>query len=247
MTAGDAPVLLVSAGIGATPVLSMLHAMVRDAATRAVWWLHGARNSTEHVFATEAGELLAQLPDARIQICYSSPLPTDTFGKEYTHRGRLDTEFLSSFSIPVGALVYVCGPEVFMDDVRTALTKTGLGPAIIHSEVFGAAASITPGIAARLATLPHPPPGEEGGGPSATFSRSALTVPWREDFGSVLELAEACDVPTRWSCRTGICHTCETGLLAGAVSYEPAPIDLPADGHILVCCAVPNADMVLDL
>lgn len=247
LTAADAPVLLVSAGIGATPVLSMLHALVGDAATRAVWWLYGARNSTEHVFAAEAGELLAQLPDAHIQICYSSPVPTDTLGKEYTHRGRLNAEFLNSLSIPVDALAYLCGPEVFMGDVRAALTKTGLDPANIHGEVFGAAPSITPGIAARPATLPHVPTGEEGGGPSVTFSRSRLTVPWREDFGSLLELAEACDVPTRWSCRTGICHTCETGLLAGAVSYEPAPIDLPADGQVLVCCAVPNDDMVLDL
>ncbi len=247
LAAADAPVLLVSAGIGATPVLSMLHALVVDAAPRAVWWLHGARNSTEHVFATEAGELLAQLPGARSQICYSSPLPTDTPGKDYTHRGRLDSDFLTSLSIPVDALAYLCGPEVFMDDVRAALTQTGLRPAHIHSEVFGAAASMTPGIAARAATLPHPPPGQEGSGPSVTFSRSALTVPWREDFGSVLELAEACDVPTRWSCRTGICHTCETGLLAGGVSYEPVPIDLPAEGHVLVCCAVPSDDMVLDL
>ncbi|MEP7036394.1 MAG: MOSC and FAD-binding oxidoreductase domain-containing protein [Actinomycetota bacterium] len=247
LAAEDAPVLLVSAGIGATPVLSMLHAMVRDRATRAVWWLHAARNSTEHAFATEAGELLAQLPDARIQICYSSPLPTDTLGKQYTHRGRLDAEFLSSLSLPIDALAYTCGPGVFMDDVRAALTRTGLAPANIHSEVFGAAPSITPGIAAGPAKLPHPPAGEEGGGPSVTFSRSRLTVPWRAEFASVLELAEACDVPTRWSCRTGICHTCETGLLAGAVSYEPAPIDLPADGQVLVCCAAPDDDIVLDL
>jgi ferredoxin len=177
----------------------------------------------------------------------SSPLPTDTPGKEYTHRGRLDAEFLSGLSVPVGAHAYVCGPTVFMDDVRAALTKTGLGPARIRSEVFGAGASVTPGIAPRPVALPHPPSGEEGCGPSVTFSRSALTVPWREDFGSVLELAEACDVPTRWSCRTGICHTCETGLFAGAVSYEPAPLDLPADGHVLVCCALPNDDVVLDL
>jgi len=72
-------------------------------------------------------------------------------------------------------------------------------------------------------------------------------VPWRDDVANLLELAEACDVPTRWSCRTGICHSCEAGLLGGAVSYDPQPVDPPADGNVLVCCAVPSDDVVVDL
>jgi len=115
------------------------------------------------------------------------------------------------------------------------------------NEVFGAGPALTPGIAAGPVTPPHPPTGPPGNGPSVSFARSGLTVPWREDFVSVLELAEACDVPTRWSCRTGICHTCEAGLLAGTASYDPQPVDLPADGHVLVCCAVPDDDLVVDL
>ena len=72
-------------------------------------------------------------------------------------------------------------------------------------------------------------------------------MPWRADVASLLELAEACDVPTRWSCRTGICHTCEAGLVAGAVSYDPPLIDPPADGNVLVCCARPLEEVVVDL
>ena len=247
LKASDDPVLLVSAGIGATPVLAMLHALADATATREVWWLHGARNSGEHPFAAEVRSLLSQLPHARSDICYSAPLSTDQIGRDYTHHGRLDGDLLRRLAIPSDAHVYICGPQVFMDDMRSALMTLGLDPARVATEVFGAHPSITPGIAAAPATPPHPPAGDPGPGPDVTFARSGLTVPWRNDVASVLELAEACDVPTQWSCRTGICHTCETGLLAGTVTYDPPPIDPPADGNVLVCCAVPREGLVIDL
>jgi ferredoxin len=86
-----------------------------------------------------------------------------------------------------------------------------------------------------------------GTGPAVTFARSGLTVPWSDGHPSLLELAEACDVPTRWSCRTGVCHTCVTPVLSGSVEYEPDPLELPAPGEALVCCARPREDVVLDL
>lgn len=79
------------------------------------------------------------------------------------------------------------------------------------------------------------------------FARSGLTVPWHRDYASLLELAEACDVPTRWSCRTGVCHSCETGLLSGSVGYSPDPVDQPAEGDVLICCSQPRDAVVLDL
>ncbi len=247
LAADDDPVLLVSAGIGVTPVLAMLHALAEAASTREVWWLHGARNSSEHAFAAEVRSLLSHLPNVRSDICFSAPLSTDEIGRDYTHRRRLDAELLHLLEIPSDAHSYICGPSVFMDDMRAALMRLGLDPVRIVTEVFGAHAAITPGIAAAPITQPHPPSGNPGTGPDVTFARSGLTVPWRTDVANVLELAEACDVPTRWSCRTGICHTCETGLLSGTVTYDPRPIDEPADGNILVCCAAPSEDLVVDL
>jgi len=93
----------------------------------------------------------------------------------------------------------------------------------------------------------HIPAAPPGPGPMVSFARSGLNVPWAPSFGSLLELAEACDVPVRWSCRTGVCHNCESGLVAGAVSYAPDPLDAPADGNVLICCARPQQDIVLDL
>jgi ferredoxin len=117
----------------------------------------------------------------------------------------------------------------------------------LHSEVFGPGASITPGIADAPARKPHPPAGLIGPGPRVSFARSGLTVTWDPKFQSLLEFAEACDVPVRWACRTGVCHTCESALISGAVSYRPEPLQAPAEGNALICCCQPRAEVVLDL
>jgi ferredoxin-NADP reductase len=240
--------LLLSAGIGVTPVLSMLYALADAASSREVWWLHGARNSTEHPFAAEVRSLLSRLPNARAVICYSAPTSTDEQGRDYTHRGRLDHDLLATLQLPDDAFAYICGPATFMTDVQDALANLGMDAGRIRTEMFGALSAVTPGVANGPTIPPHPPGGEPGGGPSVTFTRTGMTVPWRQDYVSLLEFAEACDVPTRWSCRTGVCHTCEVGLLAGTVAYEPAPVDLPAAGNVLICCAAPrDDDVVIDL
>jgi len=134
-----------------------------------------------------------------------------------------------------------------MAEVSAALAGLGVDAARISTEIFGAAPSVTPGIAPAAARPPHQPVGEPGGGPEVAFARSGLTVRWDDGYASLLELAEACDVPVRWSCRTGVCHTCETALLGGTVSYAPDPVDDPADGSALICCSTPRGDLALDL
>jgi ferredoxin len=131
-----------------------------------------------------------------------------------------------------------------MQDLPAALVALGTDPARIRTEIFGAGPPLTPGL---TATPVQPPPGPPGTGPSVSFARSGLTVHWHPDYASLLELAEACSVPTRWSCRTGVCHNCETGLLSGVVRYSPEPIEAPAEGNALICCSQPRGDLVLDL
>ena len=80
-----------------------------------------------------------------------------------------------------------------------------------------------------------------------TFARSGITTSFGNHGRSVLDLADACDVPTRWSCRTGVCHTCITALLSGGISYAPSPLEPPAGGRVLICCAQPATDIVLDM
>jgi ferredoxin len=134
-----------------------------------------------------------------------------------------------------------------MDEISAGLAALGFDASRIHTEPFGAAPSVTPGIAGTPARAPHLPTGHSGNGPKIAFARSDLTIAWSSDYGSLLELSEACDVPVRWSCRTGVCHTCETTLVAGAVTYNPDPVEPPAEGSVLICCSQPDDDLVLDL
>jgi ferredoxin-NADP reductase/MOSC domain-containing protein YiiM/ferredoxin len=243
----DAPVLLISAGIGATPTLAMLHALAKEHPEREIWWLHGARSGRDHCFAAESRALLVSLSNARGYVCYSRPGPDDVKGRDFDFSGRVTATLLAELEPPRNAEAYLCGPTAFMDDISAGLAATGVDAARIHTEPFGPAPAVTPGIAAVPAREPHPPTGTAGSGPTIEFARSDLAIPWSADYASLLELAEACDVPVRWSCRTGVCHTCETTLIAGTLDYDPDPVELPADGSALICCSRPHEDLVLDL
>jgi ferredoxin-NADP reductase/MOSC domain-containing protein YiiM len=246
LDSGAGPVLLISAGIGVTPVLSMLHQLAAGPSQRDVWWLYGARGPREHPFAVEAHALLATLPHAREHVFYSAATPAELRAAHATP-GRLTKEALAGLAIPPGASAYVCGPTSFMTDMREALTAVGVDQAAIHTELFGSLPPVRPGITRQASKPPHLPPGPPGSGPLVTFARSGITTPFGEQWRSVLDLADACDVPTRWSCRTGVCHTCVTPLLSGDITYAPDPLELPADGQVLICCARPASEIVLDM
>jgi ferredoxin-NADP reductase/MOSC domain-containing protein YiiM len=297
---GDGPVVLLSAGVGVTPVLAMLHQLVAEGSEREVWWVHAARGPDQHALGVEAHDLLAQLRHAHEHVFYTAAssgpdapgagtlgvaaagaaTPTGTTATPTATStdstaaptapvtalaartrdarltatlngritaGRPDALALAALGIPPAARAYLCGPARFMAEMRTALVDLGVRDENIHAELFGAQPGLTPGIAERPAGPPHPPSGPPGTGPLVTFARSGLSVPWPDDRASLLELADACDVPTRWSCRTGVCHTCVTPLLTGSVRYAPTPLEPPAAGEVLICCSHPEGEIVLDL
>ena len=242
----DGPVVLLSAGVGATPVLSMLHALAAEKSRRAIWWIHGSRNRASHPFAEEARALLTQLPGSRSYIVYSKPAAVDEQNVDFDAPGRLDVTVLEKIGVPREADFYLCGPPAFLESMRKGLPQWGVAAGSVHMEIFGTLEAITPGVAAVQHT-PHVPPGPPGPGPAVSFARSGVAVNWDPKFASLLELAEACDVPVRWSCRTGVCHTCITGLIGGSVAYQPEPLERPSAGNVLMCCSRPNAEITLDL
>ena len=246
---GVTPVVLISAGVGVTPMLAMLHAAAAmDAVTpRQVWWLHSARDRAHHSFAQEADDLLVTLSASRRCVVYSRPAPGDMLGQDFDRPGHLSPRLLQDIGVPQDADFYLCGPPGFLEDFQKGLSAWGISRSRIHVEVFGPASALTPGISSVAAALPHRPDGPAGGGPMVTFLRSGLAVPWDTRFGSLLELAEACAVPVRWSCRSGICHNCESGLIEGELAYSPEPLDAPAEGNALICCATPITAVELDL
>ena len=244
---GDGPVVLMSAGIGLTPVLAMLHALAAAGSRRDVWWIHGARNNAEHALAAEVQGLLKLLPRGHSHILYSAPDPTDRLAVDFDAAGRLDLHVLQKLGAPREADFYLCGPAGFMSSLTADLGGWGVSAERVHSENFGSGPSLTPGVVAAPPRAPHLPDRPAGAGPMVSFARSNLALHWDPAFQSLLELAEACDVPVRWACRTGVCHTCETGLIAGAVDYSIDPLTPPGNGDLLICCSRPRGDIVLDL
>lgn len=246
---GVTPVVLISAGVGVTPMLAMLYGAAATGARtpRRVWWLHSARDRAHHSFAQEVNDLLANFPAPKRCVVYSRPTPADMLGHDFDRPGHLSPKLLQDNGVPRDADFYLCGPPRFLDDFQQGLAAWGVPRSRIHVEVFGRTSALTPGISNVAAALPHRPDGPAGDGPMVTFLRSGLAVPWDPRFGNLLELAEACAVPVRWSCRSGVCHNCESGLIEGEVAYAPEPLDAPAEGNALICCAMPITAVELDL
>jgi ferredoxin-NADP reductase/MOSC domain-containing protein YiiM len=246
--AGEGPVVLLSAGIGATPVVAMLYALSAAHSNRQVLWLYGARNKQHHPFAAEVRQLMRALGQGSSCVCYSAPGAADTTPGDYDTAGHLSPAVLERVGVPHDADVYLCGPARFMAEMKEALAGLGVTADRIHAELFNGGEWLTPGVVGTETRGPHLPEHDADTGPLVSFARSGILAHWNPSvYQSVLELAEACDVPVRWSCRTGVCHNCESGLVSGKVVYDPEPLDRPAGGNLLVCCARPVGDVVVDL
>jgi MOSC domain-containing protein YiiM/ferredoxin-NADP reductase/ferredoxin len=245
---GQRPLVLLSAGIGVTPVLAMLYALAESRSTREVLWLYQARDGRHHPFAAEVRRLMLGLAQGRSHVCYSRPGSHDSMGDDFDSAGHLSRSVLESVGVPREADVYLCGPTRFMADMKAALGALGVAPERTHVELFGGVEPMRPGVVVAVTRPPHPPEHDDFSGALVSFARSGIAAHWNASaYGSLLELAEACDVPVRWSCRSGVCHNCESGLVSGAVVYGQEPLDQPADGNLLVCCSQPIGDVVIDL
>jgi ferredoxin-NADP reductase len=248
LQSGQRPVVLLSAGIGATPLLAILHALAAAGSTRQVLWLHAARDGQHHPFAAEVRRLMLALTHGRSYVCYSRPGSRDRMGEDFDATGHLSRSVFDEAGLPREADVYLCGPTRFMADMKEALAAFGVAPQRIHAEIFNGSESMTPGVVGVATRAPHLPSDDANTGPLVSFARSGIAAHWNaSDYQSILELAEACDVPVRWSCRTGVCHNCESGLVSGAVAYGPEPLERPPGGNLLVCCSQPSSDVVIDL
>jgi ferredoxin len=188
------------------------------------------------------------LTRGRSFICYSRPSAGDKMGQDFDATGHLSRSVFEAIGISLEADVYVCGPGRFMAEMKDVLADLGVARERVHVELFNGGESMTPGVVGAALRAPHLPKHDAGTGPLVSFARSGIAAHWSASaYQSILELAEACDVPVRWACRAGVCHNCESGLISGGVAYEPQPLDRPADGNILVCCSQPLGDVVVDL
>ena len=248
LKSGDGPVVLLSAGIGSTPVLAMLHALAEDRSTRQVLWIHAARDGHHHPFAAEIRRVMGPLTNGRSFVCYSRPTSRDKMGEHFDATGHLSRSVFDQIRVPRDADVYLCGPTRFMAEMRQTLTDMGVAPERIHVEIFDGREAMSPGVLGAAKRVPHLPTDDADTGPRVSFARSGISAHWKaSEYQSILELAEASDVSVRWSCRTGVCHNCEASLISGDVVYAPEPLDKPADGNVLICCSQPICDVAIDL
>ncbi|WPU94833.1 MOSC and FAD-binding oxidoreductase domain-containing protein [Mucilaginibacter sabulilitoris] len=236
------PVVLLSAGVGITPMLGMLYTLEENMPTREIWWIHSARNESSYPFLKEVEEIRSRLSAFHALKVYSQPAEGEQIGIHYDFQGHLSLSVLKSLNLPSGCEYYLCGPPGYLSDTTAALVALGVSDAQIKSEIFGDYAAST------VADLkPHLPPDNDGKGPLINFTKSNIAFHWSPRYDNILEAAEACDIPVHWSCRVGVCHRCESSLLDGKIKYTSPPLDPPATGRLLICCSVPFSDLDLDL
>jgi MOSC domain-containing protein YiiM/ferredoxin-NADP reductase len=243
LTESKKPLVLLSAGVGITPLLSILYHVARLDPDRELWWINSCRNRAYEAFRDEVTTLGTKLSLFHRVLIYSSPDNGERCGIDYDIKGHLDLQALRAMQLPIESECYLCGPPAYLHNITAALKVTGIADNNIKSELFGS----SPETAGGNGKAPHLPSENTGQGPLVTFSKSKISFRWHPRFGSLLDAAEACDVPVQWSCRMGVCHRCETGMIDGTVSYSPNPLDLPADGNVLICCAIPESPVDLDL
>ena len=241
LSADNRPVILLSAGVGITPILAMLYTIRHASPNRPAWWIYSAQNDENHPFVDEIKKLAVGLTAFHSFILHSRPGAAEREGRNFDSPGRLTLEVLQRLNLPADAECYLCGPGAYLEETTRSLKSLGIPEQHIHFETFGGP------IVKANGKVPHLPADNTGDGPLVTFTKSKLAFCWNQKFGSLLEAAEAADIPVRWSCRTGVCHLCESALLDGVVTYAPSPLDPPAEGNLLLCCSRPAGPVSLDL
>ena len=244
------PVVFISAGVGVTPMISMLEQMHRNAATcgctRPVYFIHGARNARELAFGTFVRELANRWPNLNAHVRFSQPDSQDAAGKDFDSAGRVDVELLKSLLPLDDYEYYLCGPAAFMESMYTELQALNIQDERIHYEYFGAGKTLSAKTAPGAAVSDRPPV-------AVRFARSAREALWEPASGTLLELAESEGLEPAYSCRSGVCQTCAVQVESGSVDYAEAPAVAPPPGMALICSAYPvapeeeAAPVVLDL
>ncbi len=231
------PVVLVSGGVGITPMIAFAEHLVEHGRATGAWrpihFIHGARNGRVHAFRSHVRQLAAEHPDMHVHVCYSQPGSGDTLGVDYDSQGHVTIDLLRQFAPPGDFDFYLCGPSLFMNSLYSGLTGIGIQPDRIHYESFGPGTVLKPEIAKKPV---------EPGVPSTRvrFLRSLVEETWQPGDGTLLELAEEAGLDPAFGCRSGICGTCRTRIISGSVDYLEEPLATRDHDEVLLCCSVPR-------
>jgi ferredoxin-NADP reductase len=241
----EKPVVLISGGVGITPMIAMAHALIAAGSQRECWFFFGARNSDEHMLRAETLALAEKYPHLKLHLCYSRPAPADRFGRDFQHEGRVTVELMKSLLPSQNYHFYLCGPGAFMETITTDLYDWGVPDAQIHFEAFGPATVKRKAKADTGHTL-SPLPAGAATEFAVSFTKAGKKTAWAPDFTSVLDAADACGVRIDAGCRAGNCGSCLVAIKSGEVEYLSAPGAEPEPGSCLACICRPKGALVLD-
>jgi ferredoxin-NADP reductase/MOSC domain-containing protein YiiM len=240
----ETPVVLISAGIGLTPMISMLNAIVAAGSKRPVWFIHGARNAREQVMGEHLRRLAAEHDNVHLHVRYSRPEPGDVARQSHDGVGHVTVDVLKELLPPAASDFYLCGPTPFMRALYNDLLGWGVTEDHIHYEFFGPASVLKAGAEKAPTKVVDAIPSAAF---EVVFERSGVTAAWDPGVGSLLELAEAHGLRPDYNCRSGICQTCLCTRIAGEVTYRIEPLERPDPGSVLICCSVPASDLILEI
>lgn len=238
------PVVLIGGGIGITPVLSMLNAIVEAGQQRETWFFFGARSGEHHVFKDHLARIAKEHPQIRLNVCYSNPTERDRPVSDYHHVGHVSVDLFKQVLPSNNYEFYFCGPPPMMNKIAEGLEGWGVPTAAIHYEAFGPATvkKVTQAVAPET----QAPAAAGTAGIPVTFARSGKSCEWKPGSGTLLELAEAQGIRIDSGCRAGNCGTCITAVKSGKVTYPSDPGFVIEPGSCLVCVGLPKDAVTLD-
>jgi ferredoxin-NADP reductase/MOSC domain-containing protein YiiM/ferredoxin len=239
----ETPVVLISGGVGLTPTISMLNAIVSSGKKRPVWFVHGAINGIHHAMSKHMRDVAAENENVTAHICYSRPRPEDREGREYDSRGHVTVDLLKNLLPGRDMDFYLCAPPPFMLSMMEGLQEWGVPKERIRFELFGPASLLKEGARPKRLKRDKDPDEEAF---QVAFLHSGITARWDPDYANLLDLAEDHGVFPDFGCRSGICSTCMYDLVEGEVEYAYEPLDQPAPGRVLLCCTRPKSELVID-
>jgi len=233
------PVVLISGGVGITPMLSMANAIIESGDKREVWFFFGARNRGEHIQKEHLEKLAAANDNFHLHICYSKPAPDDQLDRDYQHAERVSVELFKKLLPSNNFDYFICGPGAFMKSITDGLEAWGVPDANVFFEAFG------PATVKKAAPVV---PAVESSAPSLqiTFSRTGKVCAWKPTLGSLLDLADEHGIKIDSGCRAGNCGTCLVAIKSGAVDYVTEHGADAESGSCLTCICKPRSNLVLD-
>ena len=237
----ERPVVLISGGIGITPMLAMARVLTHINDQREIYFFFGCRSGVDHMFRDEVIELQKNNQNMRLHICYSRPNESDVKGEHYNHHSRVTIDLMKGVLPSSNFEYYLCGPGPFMDSLVAGLYEWGVPKKDVKFEAFGPAT-------VKSGAKDGAPKADTGDQPTfeIEFSRSGKKIAWEPESPSLHAFAEKHGIPIDYSCGAGSCGSCLVAIKKGNVNYDMEPGHDVDEGSCLTCICRPAGNLVID-